>query len=182
MFKAVHNTLKSQVITVTSLCLVVLLMGIFFASQSYSAAVDAISINKMETKESIWKINLDESSYKETEGSNPSTYTKILSNVVINNVTLNNSNEFYEYTIALENIGNIPAVLKNINIDGLNENITTTIKVNTETYDNTKELKIEENCKYYVTIRVEYKEVEYPEPQDLKLVTTFELEQKEKED
>ena len=46
MFKAVKNSVKSQIITVTSLCLIVLLMGIFFAAQSYSTAIDAVSFNK----------------------------------------------------------------------------------------------------------------------------------------
>ena len=178
MFKAVKNSVKSQIITVTSLCLIVLLMGIFFAAQSYSTAIDAVSFNKGNVNESLWKVAINKDSYKETEGSIPSTYTNVLSNSVINNVTLNNPSDFIEYTFMIENTGNIDAVLKNITIEGLNENVNTTIKVNTEDYDPSNEVYLEANSKNYVTVRVEYKETDYITPQELQLFTTVDIAQK----
>jgi len=178
MFKAVKNSVKSQIITVTSLCLIVLLMGIFFAAQSYSTAIDAVSLNKGNVNESLWEVAINKDSYKETEGSIPSTYTNVLSNSIINNVTLNNPSDFIEYTFMIENTGNIDAVLNNINIEGLNENVNTTIKVNAEDYDPSKKISLEANSKNYVTVRVEYKETEYITPQELKLFTTVDITQK----
>ena len=177
MFKAVRNSVKSQIITVTSLCLIVVLMGVFFVTQSYSAAIDAININKNNVEEQVWKVGINKDSYKETEGSNPATSTSISSNAVISSVTLNNPGEFNEYTIAVENNGNMEAVLKNINIDGLNDRVTATIKVNAEEYQN-NEVVLAPNSKNYLTIRVTYNENEMVEPLWLKLVTTFEIEQK----
>ncbi len=178
MFKAVKNNIKSQIITVTSLCLIVLLMGIVFASQSYSTAIDAISLNKGNVSENTWEVSINKDSYKETEGSIPSIYTNIFSNSIVNNVTLNNPSEFLEYTFMINNTGSIDAILKNITIEGLNENIATTIKVNTEDYDPSSEITLEANSKNYITIRVEYKETEYVTPQELKLFTTLDIVQK----
>ena len=62
MFKAVKNNIKSQIITVTSLCLIVLLMGIVFASQSYSTAIDAISLNKGNVSENTWEVSINKDS------------------------------------------------------------------------------------------------------------------------
>lgn len=174
MFKAVQTTVKSRIITVTSLCLIVLLMGIFFASQSYSVAVDAVKINKGNIEEERWEILVD--SYKESEGSIQSTSNKVLSNVVINEFTLN-PQEYIEYTVMLENKGNIDALLKNISIEGLNDSVNTTIKINAEEYDPSKEINLVANSKNYVTIRVEAKE-ENVEPSEYRLVTAFDIVQK----
>ena len=175
MFKAVQTTVKSRIITITSLCLIVLLMGIFFASQSYSAAIDAVSLNKGKIEEERWEIVVD--SYKETEGS-VSSNNKILSNVVINETTLNNPGEFIEYTVMVENKGNMEASLKGINLEGISEEVTTTIKVNAEVYDPSKELTLEPGSKNYVTVRVEYKETENVVPLELKLIAAFDIVQK----
>ncbi|MBQ4031426.1 MAG: hypothetical protein II625_06695 [Bacilli bacterium] len=174
MFKAVQTTVKSRIITVTSLCLIVLLMGIFFASQSYSVAVDAVKINKGNNVEEKWEMVLD--SYKESEGSVQSTSNKVLSNVVINEFTLN-SQEYIEYTVMLENKGNMDALLKNVSLDGIDENVNTTIKVNAEAYDPSTEITLGANSKNYVTIRVEAKE-ENIEPLEYRLVTAFDIVQK----
>ncbi len=178
MFSSVKKDTKSRIITVTSLCMIVLLMGIVFAAQSYSTAIDAVKLNKGNASESVWEVSINKDSYKETEGSIPSTYTNIISNSLVNNVTLNNPSEFLEYTFMIENTGSIDATLKNITIEGLNENIATTIKINAEDYDPSSEVSLEANSKNYITIRVEYKETEYVTPQELKLFTTVDIVQK----
>ena len=184
MYKAVRNTVSSRIITVTSLCLVVLLMGVFFATQSYSAAVDAIKINKNnKVEENVWNVKIAENSYKEGEGTVASTSHKIISNTVINEVTLTNPGEYIEYTFMIENKGNVDALLKRIQIEGLNSNLQASIKLNTEAFNSQKENVLGANTQSYITVKVLFKETEEEvEPQVLKLVTTVDLEQKEKED
>ena len=178
MFSSVKKDTKSRIITVTSLCAIVLLMGIVFASQAYSTAVDAVSINRVDIKEGIWNVGIKENTYKETEGS-ISPNTKILSNVIISEVTLTNPEEYIEYTFAIENSGTIDALLNNINIDGLNDNNNVTIKINNEEYNNKQEIVLENNSKNYITIRVETTSYE---EQNLKLIMSLEFKQKQKED
>ena len=178
MFKAVKNTVTSRIITVTSLCLVVLLMGVFFAAQSYSTAIAAVSINKQEpVEESKWDIGIVSNFYNETAGSIPSEH-KVLSNVVLNKATLNNPGEFIEYTFKIDNNGNMDGVLKNILVEGTNEKVSTTIKINSENYDKNKERVLSANSENYVTIRVEYLPTEIIEPVELNLVTTVQINQK----
>ena len=178
MFKAVRNTVASRIVTVTSLCLVVLLMGVFFAAQSYSTAIAAVSINKQEpVEEKKWDICIVGNFYKETEGSIPSEH-KILSNVVLNKVTLNNPGEFIEYTFKIDNNGNMDGVLKNILVEGTNEKVSTTIKVNSEDYDKSKEKVLSANSENYVTVRIDYLPNEQIVPVELNLVTTVQINQK----
>jgi len=174
MFKAVKSTVKSQIITVTSLCLIVLLMGIFFASQSYSTAVEAVKINKNPI-ESKWDLKFSHDYYKELEGSKQSTYHRIHDNVAVVDTLLNAPHEYIEYVIMIENKGNMDAVLNRINVEGLNQKVECTMKLNNEVFDTTKENVIKANEKAYITVRVEYKETtEQVMPISLRLITSVE--------
>lgn len=176
MFKTVKSTLQSRIITVTSLCLVVLLMGIFFAAQSYSTAVAAVTINKNQVEESKWDIGFSKEYYKEQEGSIPSVTHQILPNVATTSVTLNKPHDFIEYVLLVENKGNMDAIISKINVLGINNNVNCTFKVNNEEY---KQNVIKGNEKAYITVRVEYKEVVNPLPMKLDLITSIDYKQKE---
>ena len=172
MFKAV-NTIKSQIITVTSLCLVVLLMGIFFASQSYSVAVDAVTIKNKNNEESKWNLKIDSNYYKEDEAGLASPYHRVTPSVVVTDVNFANANEYIEYTFLVENSGNMPATIDKVNIIGLTETVEKTIKLNGEVLDLTQENVINAGEQAYVTVRVTTKENAVL-PLHLKLITTVE--------
>jgi len=175
MFKSVKS-LQGRIITVTSLCFIVLLMGIVFAAQSYSTAVAAVTINKNQAEESKWDISFTNNYYKEQEGSIPSTAHQVLDSVATTTVTLNKPHDYIEYVLQVENKGNMDAIISKINVLGLNANVNCTFKVNNEEY---KQNVIKGNEKAYITVRVEYKEVVNPLPMRLDLVTSVDYKQKE---
>jgi hypothetical protein len=146
-------------------------MGIFFASQSYSTAVEAVKIQKNPV-ESKWDLKLSKDYYKELEGSKQSTFHLIRSNVAITDVTLNAPHEYIEYVLMIENNGNMDATLNNINVEGLNDRVACTIKLNNEVFDAKKANVIKASEKAYVTVRVEYKENVQVIPVTLKLITS----------
>jgi hypothetical protein len=176
--------IKSQFLTTASLCLVVVLMGIFFASVSYSAAVDATkNIGKTNSK---WDVNIDELSYEETIGSVQASKHTISATTSTSEVTLSNPGEFYEYSIRIDNDGSLNAILRGINIEGISENqkqyLNYSVAYKDEKYtERTRDLDISLNSKQSanVIVRVEYKELEgLPVvPQTFNIVTTFEYQQ-----
>ena len=177
---------KKQLLTITTLCLSILLMGIYFASVSYSAALDATK--SIGAAPSRWDVNIDELSYNETIGCIPASKHSTTATTSTSEVTLSNPNEFFEYTIKLDNDGNLDAVLRGINIEGISENqkqyLDYSVIYNEEKYtDRTRDLEIplENSQSTNVVIRVEYKEIDQNVlpliPQTFNLVVTFEYQQ-----
>lgn len=175
---------KNQFLTAASLCLIVILMGIFFASVSYSAAIDVTKyIGKTTSK---WDVNIDELSYEETVGSTQASKHTISATTSTSEVTLAGPGAFYEYSIRIDNDGSINSVLRGINIEGISEEqkqyLNYSVSYKEEKYtERTRDLSIPLNAKQStnVIVRVEYKEVEgLPVvPQTFTLITTFEYQQ-----
>ena len=165
-----------QIFTVLSLCVVVLLMGSFFAAQSYSVALDGINIKKAE-QNSTWSVELDADSYKET--SIPTIDHKVLANTVINTIRLSNPGEATEYSFEISNKGNMDAALKSLVVDGINnDHLAVTIRFNGKEYNHEEEYVLEAEKTGIVSVKVEYKalgEEEYYEPIEAQLYTTFEF-------
>ena len=177
---------KNQILTAASLCLIVILMGIYFASVSYSAAVNVTKyIGKTNTK---WDVNIDELSYEETIGSIQASSHTISATTSSTEVTLSKPGDFYEYSIKIDNDGSLNAVLRGINIEGIKENqkayLNYSVAYNEEKYtERTRDLEIPLTAKQStnVIIRVEYKEIDQSVlplvPQTVNLTTTFEYQQ-----
>ena len=177
---------KRQIVTIACLCLIMLLMGVYFASVSYSAAVDATKFfGKMNSK---WDVNIDELSYNETIGSVQAERHTISATTSTSEVTLTKPGEFYEYTIKIDNDGSLNAALRSINIEGLNEQqknyLSLTVTYGEEKFtERAKDLNVLLSPKQStnVIVRVEYKEVDPVVlplvPQTFNLVTTFAYQQ-----
>ena len=177
---------KNQLFSTTFICLAILLMGIYFASVSYSAAVNGTK--NINTTPAKWDVNIDELSYSETIGSMKADKHSISATTSSSEVTLNNPGDFYEYTVKIDNDGSMDSILRGINIEGIKDYqkdyLNYSVTYNEEKYtERTRDLDVplQAGQSLNAIIRVEYKEIDQAVlpvvPQTFNLVTTFEFQQ-----
>lgn len=156
----------NQLLIITTLCLVVISMGLFLTAGSYSRAVKLVNDSNNQQVNKTFNIVLKENTYIESSGSvkaNKVSFSNTKSNY---NISLN-PGQFYEFTIAVENQGTIDAKLTKITSTGLTkeqeQNLKYTIYYGNNYYaNNTSDLNIGLgiNAIDYIRIRVEYPIIE----------------------
>ncbi len=178
MFKSRIN----QIIIISSLCLVVISMGLFLTAGSYSRALKLV--NNYETTKVTKDLNvlLKENTYLESNGSISANQKSFSNTTAKYNISLN-PGEFYEFTIAVENQGTIDAKLISIKSIGLNEEqqklLKYTIYYGNQYYSNNisdLNIGLGINANDYLRIRLEYPVITGQEQplNNLDLTTTLE--------
>ena len=103
--------------------IVIVLLAVALVAMSVGFAVFSTTLNfngEAQVSSSSWRVELDESSYEETEGSvSPSSAPTINTTSMTYNVTLAKPTDFYEFTIDVKNLGTFDANLKSITMSDI---------------------------------------------------------------
>lgn len=156
-------------LTITLLAVAIVIMSVGFAAFSANLNINGTA----QVSSSSWRVEFDESTYKETEGSvSPTSDPTINTTSMTYQVTLAKPTDFYEFTIDVKNLGTFDAQLKSITMTDISEHANY-LKY-TVTYGGTEYTKTTSNLSIPLTAGSGVEEVkvrvEYIQPSDSSLL------------
>lgn len=109
---------NTQIVIIAVLAVAVLVMSVGFAASAYTKnlSVNGSNVNVQASK---WDVHFDSTSYTESAGSVVANSKTLTGTNMTYDVTLTKPGDFYEFTVAVENLGTFDANLTALTMSGL---------------------------------------------------------------